>query len=125
MSRAQLLSSGASWFAEAPGAEVDAGHRTAAAAISTSIAACTAAHGRTQGLEIHEIMLAPERTWRSDVEVHQDYAHLAGQQDACAGVDAQGLLRACWCEGGAPKLFRQLMSGDPQRPHACVDWVNA
>src|SRR5271166_5732903 len=51
-------------------------------------------HGKAQGLEIHEIMLARERTWRSEAEVHAGLMRIWQVMQDCVrrGFDAQGLL---------------------------------
>ncbi|HWX80163.1 MAG TPA: L-serine ammonia-lyase [Steroidobacteraceae bacterium] len=85
-------------------------------------------HGRAQGLEIHEIMLARERTWRSEPEVRAGLLRIWQVMQDCVrrGFDAQGLLPGVLrVRRRAPKLYRQLMSGDPLSPMHALDWVNA
>ncbi|MGO9931532.1 MAG: L-serine ammonia-lyase [Steroidobacteraceae bacterium] len=85
-------------------------------------------HGKAQGLEIHEIMLARERTWRSEAEVHAGLMRIWQVMQDCVrrGFDAQGLLPGVLrVRRRAPKLYRQLMSGDPLSPMHALDWVNA
>src|ERR1700722_19897012 len=83
-------------------------------------------HGRSQGLEIHELVLARERTWRTDTEIRSGLMRIWQVMQDCVrrGFEAQGLL-----PGGmgvrrrAPKLYRQLMS-EPLSPMHALDWVN-
>jgi len=85
-------------------------------------------HGKAEGLEIHEIMLARERTWRSETEVRAGLMRIWQVMQDCVrrGFDAQGLLPGVLrVRRRAPKLFRQLMSGDPLSPMHALDWVNA
>src|SRR5258708_3691697 len=84
--------------------------------------------GKAQGLEIHELMLARERTWRSDAEVHAGLLRIWQVMQDCLrrGFDAQGLLPGVLgVRRRAPKLYRQLTSGDPLSPMHALDWVNA
>ncbi len=84
-------------------------------------------HGRTQGLEIHELLLARERTWRTDAEIRAGLMRLWQVMQDCVrrGFEAQGLLPGVLgVRRRAPKLYRQLMSGDPLGPMHALDWVN-
>jgi L-serine dehydratase len=86
------------------------------------------AHGQTHGLEIHELMMARERTWRKDAEVRQGLLRIWQVMQDCVrrGFEAQGLLPGVLgVRRRAPKLYRQLMSGDPLSPMHALDWVNA
>jgi L-serine dehydratase len=110
------------------GAEADAGTARLPPPFDFDSGAQLLAHGRAQGLEIHELMLARERTWRSEVEVHQGLLRIWQVMQDCVrrGFDAQGLLPGVLgVRRRAPKLYRQLMSGDPQSPMHALDWVNA
>jgi L-serine dehydratase len=83
--------------------------------------------GRTQGLEIHELMLARERTWRSDAEIRAGLLRIWQVMQECVrrGFEAQGLLPGVLgVRRRAPKLYRQLMSGNPLSPMHALDWVN-
>jgi L-serine dehydratase len=83
---------------------------------------------KAQGLEIHELMLARERTWRSETEVHAGLVRIWEVMQDCVrrGFEAQGLLPGVLgVRRRAPKLYRQLMSGDPLSPMHALDWVNA
>ena len=84
-------------------------------------------HGRAQGLEIHELMLARERTWRGDAEIRGGLMRIWRVMQDCVrrGFEAQGLLPGVLgVRRRAPKLYRQLMSGDPSGPMHALDWVN-
>ena len=83
---------------------------------------------KARGLEIHELMLARERTWRSEAEVTAGLMRIWQVMQDCVrrGFDAQGLLPGVLgVRRRAPKLYRQLMSGDPLSPMHALDWVNA
>jgi L-serine dehydratase len=85
-------------------------------------------HGRAHGLEIHELMLARERTWRSDAQIRSGLLRIWQVMQDCVrrGFEAQGLLPGVLgVRRRAPKLYRQLMSGDPLSPMHALDWVNA
>jgi len=82
---------------------------------------------RAQGLEIHELMLARERTWRTDAEIRSGLLRIWHVMQDCVrrGFEAQGLLPGVLgVRRRAPKLYRQLMSGDPMSPMHALDWVN-
>jgi L-serine dehydratase len=84
--------------------------------------------GREHGLEIHELMLARERVWRSDAEIRAGLLRIWQVMQDCVrrGFEAQGLLPGVLgVRRRAPKLYRQLMSGDPTSPMHALDWVNA
>jgi L-serine dehydratase len=83
-------------------------------------------HGRTQGLEIHELVLARERTWRTDAEIRSGLMRIWQVMQDCVrrGFEAQGLLPGVLgVRRRAPKLYRQLMS-EPLSPMHALDWVN-
>jgi L-serine dehydratase len=83
---------------------------------------------KAQGLEIHELMLARERAWRSDAEINAGLMRIWQVMQDCVrrGFDAQGLLPGVLgVRRRAPKMYRQLMSGDPLSPMHALDWVNA
>jgi len=85
-------------------------------------------HGRQQGLEIHELMAARERTWSTESELRAGLLRIWQVMQDCVrrGFDAQGLLPGVLgVRRRAPKLYRQLMSGDPGSPMHALDWVNA
>jgi L-serine dehydratase len=84
-------------------------------------------HGRTQGLEIHELVLARERTWRTDADIRAGLLRIWQVMQDCVrrGFEAQGLLPGVLgVRRRAPKLYRQLMSGNPLSPMHALDWVN-
>jgi L-serine dehydratase len=83
---------------------------------------------KAKGLEIHELMLARERAWRSDADVRAAVLRIWQVMQDCVGrgFAAQGLLPGVLgVRRRAPKLYRQLMSGDPSSPMHALDWVNA
>jgi L-serine dehydratase len=83
---------------------------------------------KSQGLEIHELMLARERVWRSEADIHAALMRIWQVMQDCVrrGFDAQGLLPGVLgVRRRAPKLYRQLTSGDPLSPMHALDWVNA
>jgi L-serine dehydratase len=83
--------------------------------------------GTDTGLEIFQIMLARERTWQSDAAVRAGLMRIWQVMQDCVrrGFEAQGLLPGVLgVRRRAPKLYRQLMSGDPKSPMHALDWVN-
>ncbi len=84
-------------------------------------------HGRKNGLELHELMLARERTWRTPAEIRAGLLRIWQVMQDCVqrGFQAQGLLPGVLgVRRRAPKLHRQLMCGDPANPMHALDWVN-
>jgi L-serine dehydratase len=82
---------------------------------------------RQGGLEIHELMLARERTWYPDAEIRQRLLRIWQVMQDCVrrGFEAHGLLPGVLgVRRRAPKLYRKLMSSDPQSPMHALDWVN-
>jgi L-serine dehydratase len=82
---------------------------------------------RQGGLEIHELMLARERTWYSEAEIRERLLRIWQVMQDCVrrGFEAQGLLPGVLgVRRRAPKLYRKLMSSDPQSPMHALDWVN-
>jgi L-serine dehydratase len=83
---------------------------------------------RERGLELHELMMARERTWSSEAELEAGLLRIWQVMQACVrrGFEAQGLLPGVLgVRRRAPKLYRQLMGGDPASPMHALDWVNA
>jgi L-serine dehydratase len=83
-------------------------------------------HGRNHGLEIHELMLARERTWYTATEIRERLMRIWQVMQDCVrrGFEAQGLLPGVLgVRRRAPKLYRQLMS-DTMSPMHALDWVN-
>jgi len=110
------------------GAAPDAGAARAAPPFEFNSGAQLLEHGRQHGLELHELMLARERTWHSDAEVRAALLRIWQVMQDCVrrGFEAQGLLPGVLgVRRRAPKLYRQLMSGDPSSPMHALDWVNA
>ena len=82
---------------------------------------------RQGGLEIHELMLARERTWYSDAEIRERLMRIWQVMQDCVrrGFEAHGLLPGVLgVRRRAPKLYRKLMSSDPAGPMHALDWVN-
>ena len=82
---------------------------------------------RQGGLEIHELMLARERTWYPEAEIRGRLLRIWQVMQDCVrrGFDAHGLLPGVLgVRRRAPKLYRKLMSSDPQSPMHALDWVN-
>ena len=86
-------------------------------------------HCRQQGLDVHELVLANERAWRSDEEIRNNLIGIWHVMQACAdrGLRAQGLLPGVLrVRRRAPKLYRQLKSRQQSPgPLDAMDWVNA
>ncbi len=83
--------------------------------------------GRTHGLEIHELMFERERTWYPDAEIRARLARIWQVMQDCVrrGFEAQGLLPGVLgVRRRAPRLYRQLLGGDPESPMHVLDWVN-
>ncbi len=82
---------------------------------------------RQGGLEIHELMLARERTWYSDADIRGRLMRIWQVMQDCVrrGFEAHGLLPGVLgVRRRAPKLYRKLMSSDPAGPMRALDWVN-
>jgi L-serine dehydratase len=82
---------------------------------------------RQGGLEIHELMLARERTWYPEAEIRGRLLRIWRVMQDCVrrGFEAHGLLPGVLgVRRRAPKLYRKLMSSDPQSPMHALDWVN-
>jgi len=85
-------------------------------------------HGARHGLEIHELMMARELTWRSRAEVRHGLLELWRVMRECVqrGFTAQGLLPGVLkVRRRAPKLYRSLAAGAAGDPMHALDWVNA
>ncbi len=83
---------------------------------------------RKNGLEIHELMLARERVWKSDAEIRAGLLRIWTVMKDCVarGFEASGLLPGVLAvRRRAPKLHRVLQSGNPSDPMTALDWVNA
>jgi L-serine dehydratase len=126
LAREEYYSIGGGFIVRA-GAEADAGAARATPPFEFNSGARLLEHGRAQGLEIHELVLARERTWRSDAEIRAGLLRIWQVMQECVrrGFEAQGLLPGVLgVRRRAPKLYRQLMSGDPTSPMHALDWVN-
>jgi L-serine dehydratase len=126
LAREEYYSIGGGFIVRA-GAEADAGTALATPPYEFNSGARLLEHGRTQGLEIHELIMARERTWRSDAEIRAGLLRIWQVMQDCVrrGFEAQGLLPGVLgVRRRAPKLYRQLMSGDPLGPMHALDWVN-
>jgi L-serine dehydratase len=126
LAREEYYSIGGGFVVQA-GAEAGAGESRAKPPYEFNSAAQLLELGRMYGLEIHELMLARERTWFNDAEIRARLMRIWQVMQDCVrrGFDAQGLLPGVLgVRRRAPKLYRQLMSGDPLSPMHALDWVN-
>ncbi|WP_435769857.1 L-serine ammonia-lyase [Nocardioides sp. SYSU DS0651] len=81
----------------------------------------------TEGLRVSDVMLANERSWRSEAEVRAGLLHIWSVMADCvrAGCAAEGVL-----PGGlkvprrAPALHARLQGAPTQDPLQAMDWVN-
>jgi len=83
---------------------------------------------REHGLEIFELILVNERTWRPDDETVAGLLRIWRVMQDCVerGFNAQGLLPGVLkVRRRAPKLYRMLTSGGPGGALDVMDWVNA
>jgi L-serine dehydratase len=126
LSREEYYSVGGGFIVRA-GAAANTGGARAEPPFEFNSGARLLEHGRTLGLEIHELMMARERTWRSESEIRAGLLRIWQVMQDCVrrGFEAQGLLPGVLgVRRRAPKLYRQLMSGDPLGPMHALDWVN-
>jgi L-serine dehydratase len=126
LAREEYYSIGGGFIVQA-GAEANVGAARREPPFEFNSGARLLEHGRARGLEIHELMLARERTWRTDAEIRAGLLRIWQVMQDCVrrGFEAQGLLPGVLgVRRRAPKLYRQLMSGDPQGPMHALDWVN-
>ena len=110
------------------GAQANDGPQRAAAPYEFNSAAELLEFGAKHGLEIHELMMTRERTWRSEAQIKQGLLELWRVMRECVqrGFAAQGLLPGVLkVRRRAPKLFRQLESAGDRDPMHAMDWVNA
>jgi L-serine dehydratase len=83
---------------------------------------------RENGLELFELVLANERTWKSEQQVRAGVLHLWQVMQSCVerGFHQTGVLPGpLKVRRRAPKLYRVLTEGGPARPLEAMDWVNA
>lgn len=85
-------------------------------------------HCREAGLEIFELVLANEKTWREVPEVRAGLLRIWHVMQACVerGFRETGVLPGVLkVPRRAPKLFRVLSESGAPRPLEVMDWVNA
>jgi len=126
LAREEYYSIGGGFIVQA-GAQASANDVRAAAPFEFNSAARLLELGRARGLEIHELMFERERAWRSDAEIRVALLRIWQVMQDCVvrGFEAQGLLPGVLgVRRRAPKLYRQLMSGNPLSPMHALDWVN-
>ncbi|HEY2684455.1 MAG TPA: L-serine ammonia-lyase [Steroidobacteraceae bacterium] len=126
LAREEYYSIGGGFIIQAGATEISGAAR-AAPPFEFNSGADLLAIGKSRGLEIHELMMARERTWRSDAEIRAGIERIWQVMQDCVrrGFEAQGLLPGVLnVRRRAPKLYRQLMSGDPANPMHALDWVN-
>jgi L-serine dehydratase len=84
---------------------------------------------REHGLEIFELTLANERTWRTDAQIREQLLALWHVMQACVarGFRQTGVLPGVLkVRRRAPKMHRTLTEGTaPQGALMAMDWVNA
>ena len=84
---------------------------------------------REHGLEIFELMLANERTWRTTDQIRAELLAIWRVMQACVvrGFRQTGVLPGVLrVRRRAPKMHRTLTEGTaPHGPLAAMDWVNA
>jgi L-serine dehydratase len=83
---------------------------------------------REAGLEIYELVLANERSWRSDAETRAGLERIWQVMQACVerGFRQQGVLPGVLrVRRRAPKLHRMLCDAPTAGPLEAMDWVNA
>ncbi len=125
LAREEYYSIGGGFVVQA-GAASSAGDARPAPPYEFNSAAQLLEHGRRVGLEIHELMLARERTWYDEAEVRSRLMRIWQVMQDCVrrGFEAQGLLPGVLgVRRRAPKLYRQLMT-DTMSPMHALDWVN-
>jgi L-serine dehydratase len=128
LAREEYYSIGGGFVVQAGGGDAGAGEQRATPPYEFDSGARLLELGRQGGLEIHELMLARERTWFSDADIRARLMRIWQVMQDCVrrGFEAQGLLPGVLgVRRRAPKLYRQLMSTDPLGPMHALDWVNA
>jgi len=103
LAREEYYSIGGGFVVQA-GAEANVGAARAEPPYEFNSAARLLEHGRTHGLEIHELVLARERTWRSEADVRAGLLRIWQVMQDCVrrGFEAQGLSHIKMAIGGAP-----------------------
>jgi L-serine dehydratase len=83
---------------------------------------------REHGLEIFELTLRNELTWRTEAEVFARLGEIWGVMQACVerGFHQQGVLPGVLkLRRRAPRLYRMLVDNAGSGPLDMMDWVNA
>ncbi|HET9391186.1 MAG TPA: L-serine ammonia-lyase [Steroidobacteraceae bacterium] len=83
---------------------------------------------REHGLELYELMLANERTWRTPEQIQAGLLHIWQVMQACVerGFRQTGVLPGILkVRRRAPRLYRMLTESNAPRPLEVMDWVNA
>jgi L-serine dehydratase len=83
---------------------------------------------REHGLELFELVLANERTWRSDADIRASVLRIWSVMQACVerGFRQSGVLPGVLkVRRRAPKLYRVLTESRGSNPLDVMDWVNA
>jgi len=83
---------------------------------------------RSHGLDLHELVLANERSFRDDAATRAALLRIWAVMQGCMehGFAAQGLLPGVLkVRRRAPKLYRQLIESGSAPPLHEMDWVNA
>ena len=83
---------------------------------------------KENGLELYELILANERTWRSEEEVRAGLLHLWKVMQQCVerGFHQTGHLPGVLkVRRRAPKMYRVLTEGKAASALEALDWVNA
>jgi L-serine dehydratase len=126
LAREEYYSIGGGFIVQA-GAEAAAGESRAKPPFEFASAARLLEICRQEGLEVHELVLARERAWLGEAEIRARLLRIWQVMQDCVrrGFEAQGLLPGVLgVRRRAPRLYRQLMSGDPLSPMHALDWVN-
>jgi L-serine dehydratase len=80
------------------------------------------------GLELHELVMANERTWRTEAQVRAGLLHIWQVMQACVarGFRQTGVLPGVLkVRRRAPKMYRVLTESTVARPLDAMDWVNS
>jgi L-serine dehydratase len=83
---------------------------------------------REHGLELFELVLANERTWRTDAEIRAGLLRIWSVMQGCVerGFRQSGVLPGVLkVRRRAPKLHRMLTESRGSNPLDVMDWVNA
>jgi L-serine dehydratase len=126
LAREEYYSIGGGFIVRA-GAEAAAGESRAKPPFEFASAARLLEICRQEGLEVHELVLARERAWLGEAEIRARLLRIWQVMQDCVrrGFEAQGLLPGVLgVRRRAPRLYRQLLSGDPLSPMHALDWVN-